>query len=75
MRDPLSRALAHLPLLSGDQVVGEGRQHADQVVREAGRVAAADDSVRLRLHLMNVTYAAVHQVLTGTAGPLGRRER
>ena len=31
------------------------------------------DPVALRLHLFNVTYAAIHQCLTGQPGPLGER--
>lgn len=60
-------------VLQGDREPVDG---LEQPITGGDRISLADDPVALRLHVLNLTYAAVEQALgLRSDGPLGTRER
>ena len=48
-----------------------GHEQLRHQLTEAGRIGGGADPLPLGMGPMNLTYLAVHQVLSGEAGPLG----
>jgi len=48
-----------------------GHEQFRNQLTEAGRIGGGTDPLVVELRLLNLMYLAVHQVLSGEAGPLG----